>query len=184
MKRSIIPIMVVVAVVALLLVAAVKYTADARPYCHATSDPSGTHYQYLNNPAWTAHFENNGTPKAGHELDFFTVAGDSGRDGDAVECDGQVTQPTPTASPVPTVTSVVTATETDMPPTATATPTATVTDTATPTETATATAPPVCQDEVCLTATPLPTVTPTDAATEIRVPCPDGTDQVCHAGSG
>jgi hypothetical protein len=65
--------------------------ADARAYCHANSGSSG--YNYLNNPAWDQHFENNGTPKAGHELDFFTFEDDK-------DCNGQVdTTPTPTPEP-------------------------------------------------------------------------------------
>ena len=62
---------------------------ERRPYCHATS--SEVHpYNYLFNRAWVQHFRNNGTPRAGHELDFFTVEGDR-------DCDREVdVEPTPT----------------------------------------------------------------------------------------
>ncbi len=43
---------------------------NKRAYCHA--DSGKKEYSYLYNSAWVAHFENNGTPKAGHEVDFFT----------------------------------------------------------------------------------------------------------------
>src|SRR3990167_6278567 len=62
---------------------------EKKAYCHATS--SEIHpYNYLFNRAWVQHFRNNGTPKAGHELDFFTLEGDR-------DCDREVdVEPTPT----------------------------------------------------------------------------------------
>ncbi|HLC05576.1 MAG TPA: hypothetical protein VJK02_21260 [Anaerolineales bacterium] len=97
---------------------------ESRAYCHATSDPSGTHYQYLFNPAWVQHFENNGTPKDGHELDFFTFEGNT----DCVRDE-------PTDDP--TATEIVEATATDViEPTATeeGQPTATEEGRPTPTD--------------------------------------------------
>jgi hypothetical protein len=88
-----------------------------KAYCHANSGASG--YIYHFNKAWDAHFLDNGSPAAGHELDFYTVVGD-------IDCDGNVDS-TPTATP--TQTPVATATPTQTP---TATPTATAA--ATPTQ--------------------------------------------------
>lgn len=52
-------------------------TKDCAPklaYCHANEGASG--YTYHFNSAWVAHLLNNGTPLAGHELDYFTFEGD------------------------------------------------------------------------------------------------------------
>jgi hypothetical protein len=94
-------------------------TQDARAYCHANSGASG--YVYHNNPAWDAHFENNGTPKAGHELDFFTFVGDT-------DCVGVSSTPSPTLTPIPDPS--VTPTDTPLSPTNTPLPTLTPTPTA------------------------------------------------------
>lgn len=101
---------------------------DSRAYCHATSSEVNP-YNYLFNSAWTQHFEDNGTPKAGHELDFFTYVGDT-------QCLGvQPVTPTPTLGLTPTGTPTETPTETpSVTPTGTVTPTPdpTVTPTQTP----------------------------------------------------
>jgi len=114
---------------------------EAQPYCHANSGASG--YVYLNNPAWVQHLENNGTPKAGHELDFFTFEGDT-------DCDGAFPTVTPTFTPTPTVTPTTVLT-TEVP---SATPTDAPTDTSVPTDEPTSTP----TQEV----TDVPTATPTD----------------------
>lgn len=119
---------------------------DARVYCHANSGASG--YNYLNNPAWDNHFENNGTPKAGHELDFYTVEGDT-------DCDRQIVTPTPTVVPTNSPTPTLIPTQSPSP---------TVTPSPTPTLPAT---PPVSPS---VTPTPSPTVTPTQS------PSPTPTD--------
>lgn len=64
-----------------------------KAYCHAAGQAGTLHFNYHYNKAWTSHFDDNGTPKAGHESDFYTVIGDR-------NCDGQPdSTPTPTASP-------------------------------------------------------------------------------------
>ncbi|KKQ92428.1 MAG: hypothetical protein UU16_C0006G0026 [Candidatus Woesebacteria bacterium GW2011_GWA2_40_7] len=61
-----------------------------KAYCHAAGLTGTTHFNYHYNKAWTAHFYDNGSPKAGHEDDFYTLIGDR-------DCDGQVdSTPTPT----------------------------------------------------------------------------------------
>lgn len=116
------------------LTSVLAVSVDARAYCHANSGASG--YNYLNNPAWTQHFENNGTPKSGHELDFFALEGDT-------DCDGEVDTPTPTVTPIPTTVpspTVIptpvpsdTPTETPNDPTLTPTPVEDISATPTPT---------------------------------------------------
>ena len=144
---------VVIVVVGAALLFAVAYAAppaEARPYCHANSGASG--YVYLNNPAWVQHLENNGTPKAGHELDFFTVTGDT-------DCNGAAD---PTAEPTALPTDVPTDVPTDE-PTSVPTDVPTGVPTAIPTDTPT--------DEP----TDEPTVTPTDEPTEVFEPTPTPT---------
>ncbi|QQG41415.1 MAG: hypothetical protein HYV90_04640 [Candidatus Woesebacteria bacterium] len=69
-----------------------------KAYCHAAGREETDHFNYHYNRAWTSHFYNNGTPKAGHEDDFYTVVGDR-------NCDGQAdSSPTPTPTPTPTAT--------------------------------------------------------------------------------
>jgi len=62
-------------------------------YCHADSGKKGFTYHF--NSAWDQHFLNNGSPKAGHEGDFFTYEGDN-------ECSGE--EPEITLTPTPDVT--------------------------------------------------------------------------------
>jgi hypothetical protein len=69
---------------------------EARAYCHAT-ESEGHPYNYLFNTAWVQHLEDNGTPKSGHELDFFTQVGDT-------DCNGETPTVTPTATPSATLT--------------------------------------------------------------------------------
>ncbi len=74
----------------------------AKAYCHKNSGAS--EFVYLFNKAWDSHFDNNGTPLSGHELDKMTVEGDT-------DCDGNVditTSPTLTPSPEPSITVSVT----------------------------------------------------------------------------
>jgi hypothetical protein len=56
---------------------------DAVAICHATSAADG-HYNYLELPPepLSAHFDEHGTPKAGHEKDFFPVDGDCDKSND------------------------------------------------------------------------------------------------------
>ncbi len=115
---------------------------ESRAYCHANSGAS--EYTYHNNPAWVQHFENNGTPKAGHELDFFTWVGNT----DCVRGDPTSTSVPPTATSVPP-----TATDTAV-PTHTGTVEATFTNTPErPTTTATIER---CDPGACATPTPKP----------------------------
>lgn len=107
-----------------------------KAYCH--KDSGAREFTYHFNKAWDAHFDNNGTPLSGHELDKYTVEGDT-------DCDGQVdVTPTVTPTPIPTLT----VTPTPL-PTVTVTPTLTPTDVPSPT--------------VTPTDVPNPTVTPTVA---------------------
>jgi len=62
-----------------------------KAYCHAAGQTGTTHFNYHFNKAWTAHFLDNGDPRAGHESDFYTTVGDK-------DCDRQV-DPTPTPEP-------------------------------------------------------------------------------------
>lgn len=63
-----------------------------KAYCHAAGQTGTIKFNYHYNKAWTAHFEDNGTPKAGHELDRYTFVGDK---------DCTFGSPTPTVSPTP-----------------------------------------------------------------------------------
>lgn len=92
-KASIVTLLATVVVSTFLLGKSFTSVAavDSRAYCHATSS-SVNPYNYLFNPAWVKHLENNGTPLSGHELDFFTEVGDR-------NCDHQV-DPSPTPGAV------------------------------------------------------------------------------------
>lgn len=139
--------------------------------CHFTGSAGNPYNQLVvNENAISGHFENNGTPKQGHEDDLLFQG--------EVTC--PTSTPTPTATPTPTVTPTTTPTAT---PTVTPTPTPTPTVTPTPTPTATpggnngntstptptATATPTTTP----TATP-PTATATPTATPVATPTPGG----------
>lgn len=124
----------------------------SKAYCHANSGASGYTYHY--NTAWIQHIRNNGTPQAGHELDFLTWVGNR---------DCLTSSPSPTSTATPTNQPTFTPTST---PFATYTPTATATTTAT--ATATATNKP-CNDCNDPTATPVVTATPTATPTSTPV---------------
>jgi hypothetical protein len=115
--------------------------------CHAAGREGTTHYVTLTiseNAVYKeqgGHFFENGTPRAGHEQDYF---------GECTEV--PTSTPTNTPSPAPTLTSTPTNTPTS---TATASPTATSTSTATP--------PPS-------TSTPTSTLTATSTATVTNTP--------------
>jgi hypothetical protein len=110
-KASILALTTVFAVAVFLLgksyslVFAVPAGDVAKAYCHAAGQEGTTHFNYHFNKAWTAHFLDNGAPKAGHEDDFYTVVGDKNCDGQPdstpsptpSDCEG----PCPTASPEP-----------------------------------------------------------------------------------
>lgn len=145
-----------------------------KAYCH--KDSGAREFTYHFNKAWDAHFENNGTPKSGHELDKYTVEGDR-------DCDGQ-TDITPTLTPTPT--NIPSATPTDV-PNLTATPTDIPTDptaTLTPTPTSVPENPSVTPTNE-ITPTPTAEITPTpsvyDACTNldgIQSNIPDGWYQI------
>jgi hypothetical protein len=103
--------------------AAVEKVAVKYFVCHADGQSGTTKFSYLELPyeatfGQAGHFNEDGTPAAGHEDDFLTVEGDNGKNGDAVECDGVVTPPTNT--PTATFTSTPTNTpDPDVTPTAT-----------------------------------------------------------------
>ena len=63
---------------------------EKKAYCHKNSGARSWTYKF--NKAWVQHFRNNGTPRAGHEKDFYTWKGN-------VEC--LKVRPTPTNTPVP-----------------------------------------------------------------------------------
>ena len=53
-----------------------NHCETSKAYCHATSAGEVNPYNYLFNTAWVQHLQNNGTPQAGHERDYFTWEGD------------------------------------------------------------------------------------------------------------
>jgi hypothetical protein len=88
------------AIVALLLVGGwvSMARADAPPktaICHADEGQKEFTYNELPPTAVSTHFENNGSPKAGHELDFYPVDGDCDKTNDPVGVDPQSTTPEP-----------------------------------------------------------------------------------------
>lgn len=114
-------------------------TASEVTICHATGSAENPYNTlHVSSNAIGGHFQNNGTPKNGHEDDLLLQG--------TVECPGGST-PTPTATPVRTP--VPTPTPTVVP---TVSPTPTVVPTMTPTPTATPTASPT--PEASATATP------------------------------
>ena len=169
--------MVGMVVLALLIVAAAPRLGEAARLskvtkyfvCHAAGQEGTTHFEYLELPyqatfGQAGHFNEDGTPRAGHEDDFLTVEGDE-------DCDGE--QPTATADPSATTT---------FEPTASASPEPTSTDTLEPTATDTATATGTLEP----TETPTATLTPnqlTETPDIVPTYC-EGLPQPCHSGSG
>src|SRR4051794_2200239 len=96
------PLNAALAVFAMLMVGSLvnMVLADAPPktaICHATSAADG-HYTYNELPptAVSTHFQNNGSPQAGHELDFYPVDGDCDKTNDpAGDPDPQAATPEP-----------------------------------------------------------------------------------------
>jgi len=174
--------MVGMVVLALLIVAAAPRMGETARLnkvakyfvCHAAGQEGTMHFEYLELPyqatfGQAGHFNEDGTPRAGHEDDFLTVEGDG-------DCDGE-NAPTATPDPSATDTNTLEPTATDtQEPTATDTPEPTASDTATPTATGT----------LEPSATPTATSTPnqlTETPDIVPTYC-EGLPQPCHSGSG